>query len=935
MSKKIAVSFLFAFFFLFVSQAQAALLTCGGDKTEADCTAAGGTVVNTGGCTSCSIAGSTCPSGMTQYSSWTYYTSKSCGSTTEVCKTGVSPCSTKCVTPDRCTTSSSSWLNSATAPTCEYSAVDEYEEGYPSCSLCSSSYCPSGAYKRTCVNQVSAGCAIATYTGYFIGLEANNCYSTKSNVACIGSGTAPTNALPIGYHEAISCSNGTISLRGWAYDPDASSTSIDVHFYEGSTIKGGCTANIYRQDVNDAKGITGNHVFQCDITGMSAGTHNISVYAINTPAGTNPLIQNTPLLTTCATVTVPTPTLTASCNSSGLVSASWTAVSGADYYALRIDTDTALPHLYLSDVLTTTSKTWQGTVGTSYNVWVHAIDNGVWSGLDMKTVTCSTVTPYSCTNQPTNATVCSGDGTGLTANTNSTLVSSCVTNTTKCEYTCNGGYHLSGGTCVADVVVTCDCQNSSYCGGYGSALYNGYCDADAYVGWMVSGCEWITCTMPYECTGTKPAGTIAWDSEENDDLTQDVAWLYSSSDTSRKCELTCQTGYVRIGGVCVAGPTLSLYISDPLNSGVTDPTRNTRLDDFIIGSSAEFTYAVSGTSTYPVTSCEASVSSANGGNWTGSKNYGDGTYSYSGITPLTTGFYTYYLTCYNSARAYTTDSVSIRVNTPPPPNTLPTAIIKKPTENDTYQTSNTSNRFEGTGTDTDAGSSIIAYRWFINNSEACSALDPMLYTAESTKARTDYISLSNNATYNVCLRVQDNVGAWSAPDYLALTIGTSSCSGIAETERSLLVTGSTSETVYGTGTYTTDSDIPTAAVHAGLIENGEIETINIAPAGCINSFTGSDQNGVTSLSWGSPWYGMTLSENTSPPTYHCIDPVCSLPENCGRSVPQICVVDSTGEPADPQTSCSSPACEIVNCASCPTNPPTGGGGGGGWEEVTP
>jgi len=254
-------------------------------------------------------------------------------------------------------------------------------------------------------------------------------------------------------------------------------------------------------------------------------------------------------------------------------------------------------------------------------------------------------------------------------------------------------------------------------------------------------------------------------------LTQDVAWLYSSSDTSRKCELTCRTGYVRIGGVCVAGPTLSLYISDPLNSGVTDPTRNTRLDDFIIGSSAEFTYAVSGTSTYPVTSCEASVSSANGGNWTGQKLYSDGTYSYPGITPLTTGFYTYYLTCYNSVGAYTRDSVSIRVNTPPPPNTLPTAIIKRPSEDAAYITSNTSNRFEGIGTDIDPGSSIIAYRWFINNSEACLAPDPMLYTADSTKTRTD-ISLPNNDTYDVCLRVKDNVGAWSAPDYLALTIGT-------------------------------------------------------------------------------------------------------------------------------------------------------------------
>lgn len=194
MNKKIVTSFLFLFvFFLSTNYTQAALLTCGGDKNEADCTTAGGTVVTLNGCTSCSISGTTCPGGMTQYLNWTYYTQNSCGSTTEVCRTG--NCGEVCKTPDSCKTPSSSWLDSGTAPKCEYSVIDEYNEAFPSCSPCGS-WCPGGAYKQTCVNKVSAGCAIATYTGYFVGLKGRNCNSIKSKVACIGSGATPVNTIP-------------------------------------------------------------------------------------------------------------------------------------------------------------------------------------------------------------------------------------------------------------------------------------------------------------------------------------------------------------------------------------------------------------------------------------------------------------------------------------------------------------------------------------------------------------------------------------------------------------------------------------------------------------------------------------------------------------------------------------------------------------------
>ncbi len=67
---------------------------------------------------------------------------------------------------------------------------------------------------------------------------------------------------------------------------------------------------------------------------------------------------------------------------------------------------------------------------------------------------CDAGTPtYTCTGTtPSNATLCSGDDTNLTADTAKTVVSSC--GTPKCEYTCNAGYHLENGSCIQDETYT-------------------------------------------------------------------------------------------------------------------------------------------------------------------------------------------------------------------------------------------------------------------------------------------------------------------------------------------------------------------------------------------------------------------------------------------------------------------------------------------------
>ncbi|EKE19486.1 MAG: hypothetical protein ACD_8C00151G0002 [uncultured bacterium] len=80
----------------------------------------------------------------------------------------------------------------------------------------------------------------------------------------------------------------------------------------------------------------------------------------------------------------------------------------------------------------------------------------------------------------------------------------------------------------------------------------------------------------------------------------------------------------------------------------------------------------------------------------------------------------------------------------------------------------------------------------------------------------------------------------------------------------VVVTGATTgATTWGSGPYTDDSNIATAAVHAGLIAVGETATIKRASAGSLSNYTGTTANGVTTSSWTSEWCGVNLSKATT------------------------------------------------------------------------
>jgi len=96
-----------------------------------------------------------------------------------------------------------------------------------------------------------------------------------------------TKRSPLGSLDTISTGKGTISVGGWAFDPDTKDP-IPVHVYidsQGTAI----TANLPRPDVDAAYGAGPNHGFAATLP-ASPGVHQVYVYAINVGAGSNVLI---------------------------------------------------------------------------------------------------------------------------------------------------------------------------------------------------------------------------------------------------------------------------------------------------------------------------------------------------------------------------------------------------------------------------------------------------------------------------------------------------------------------------------------------------------------------------------------------------------------------------------------------------------------------
>lgn len=86
---------------------------------------------------------------------------------------------------------------------------------------------------------------------------------------------------PVGCWDFCEARDGQLYVQGWAFDPDDSSVSLKINVYVDNVLLRQLSANHESDDVNAAYGISGNHRYAEYLDIDSAGTHYITIYAIN------------------------------------------------------------------------------------------------------------------------------------------------------------------------------------------------------------------------------------------------------------------------------------------------------------------------------------------------------------------------------------------------------------------------------------------------------------------------------------------------------------------------------------------------------------------------------------------------------------------------------------------------------------------------------
>ncbi|WP_141372189.1 hypothetical protein [Cellulomonas cellasea] len=120
-------------------------------------------------------------------------------------------------------------------------------------------------------------------------------YGTNTPMGC-RTVTVGGNKLPVANFESLTATGPTVTLTGWAVDPDTNGP-IDVHFYVNGGWGGSVNAHELRRDVGAAYPGTGDlHGFTRSFT-AGPGTHQVCTYAIDTTTK-----ANTPM--GCRTITV-------------------------------------------------------------------------------------------------------------------------------------------------------------------------------------------------------------------------------------------------------------------------------------------------------------------------------------------------------------------------------------------------------------------------------------------------------------------------------------------------------------------------------------------------------------------------------------------------------------------------------------------------------
>ena len=105
------------------------------------------------------------------------------------------------------------------------------------------------------------------------------------------SGGMPINSgnNPEGTVDSVTGGIQSINIRGWAFDRDNTSKSIEIHAYIGDEGHG-IVADTYRPDVNSVYGVGDYHGFESTIRTGKTGEQHVQIYAINVGEGSNSLL---------------------------------------------------------------------------------------------------------------------------------------------------------------------------------------------------------------------------------------------------------------------------------------------------------------------------------------------------------------------------------------------------------------------------------------------------------------------------------------------------------------------------------------------------------------------------------------------------------------------------------------------------------------------
>ncbi|WP_439688717.1 hypothetical protein ACRQ4C_11355 [Curtobacterium sp. SP.BCp] len=160
-------------------------------------------------------------------------------------------------------------------------------------------------------NQATAGLYI--YTPYTPNTAAmNNLYGSGDACSAYGNrnfwrmytdwfGSPTGGSSPYGNVDSVTVSSTSLTVSGWAVDPDVLTKALRVAFYVDGVGKRTVTGDIARSDLAGSLG-AGNtkHGFSTTLTGMSQGSHSVCVYAINQGPGSNTMLGCTPFTVTSA-----------------------------------------------------------------------------------------------------------------------------------------------------------------------------------------------------------------------------------------------------------------------------------------------------------------------------------------------------------------------------------------------------------------------------------------------------------------------------------------------------------------------------------------------------------------------------------------------------------------------------------------------------------